>query len=191
VGDTTTPEPAAREFLHRIGRIIRAHGLSGDVLLQLFRSRPVETAQLKFHRENPVRQLELEHDDGRASVHDVVGVRWVSPSNIVMALGGVNTREDAERCIGAFVDIDPQDAPVGIADEVDRVFGARVVDVETERELGEIEDIRDNGAHAVLVVGPDEILSPWVDEFIDSVQEGADPVVRVRPIPGLLEANER
>lgn len=190
MGEHETPEPEAREFLYRIGRIIRAHGLSGDVLVQLFRPRTVTVEQFKFRREKAPRAIELCFEDGRDAVHEVLGVRWINPSTFAAKLSGLGSRQEAERCIGAFFDVQPHDAPLGVCDEVDRVFGARVVDAESGRELGTVDDIRDNGAQAVLVVGANEILIPWVETFIEEVQEGPDPVVRVRPIPGLLEANE-
>lgn len=178
------------EFPHRIGRVIRAHGLRGDVLVQLFRPRPIEAEQLEYVKEKPTRPVELVFEDGREIVYQIRGVRFVNPASFVASLSGVDSREAAEALTGAFVDMDPRNPP-SVADEVDEIFGAKVVDVESGNELGTVDDIRDNGAQAVLVVGEDEILIPWVEVFIDAVDEGPEPVVRVRPIPGLLEANER
>lgn len=186
----SSAEPEARDFHHRIGRIIRAHGLGGDVLVQMFRPRNVDPAQFKFRREAKPRSIELCYEDGRAHVHEVLGVRWTNPSTFAAQLSGITSRDDAERSVGAFFDVRPHDAPKGVCDEIDRIFGARVIDAESERDLGTVDDIRDNGAQAVLVVGPDEILIPWVEPFIEDVKEGRDPVVRVRPIPGLLDANQ-
>lgn len=178
-------------FPHRIGRVIRAHGLAGDVIVQLFRPRPIEAAQLRYAKERPPRPVELVFEDGREVIYEVVGLRHTSPAAFVAHLAGVDDRDGADRLVGAFVDVDPLDGP-SVLDEVDRVFGATVIDVETDRTLGTVDDIRDNGAQALLVVGEDELLIPWVDAFVEDVEEGPDGiVVRIRPIPGLLEANER
>ena len=181
--------PGETSFPHRVGRVIRAHGLSGDVLIQLFRPRPIEADQLKYRKEQPVRTVELCFDDGREITMRLVGVRYASPASLVANLEGVDTRESAEKLIGTFVDVDPREGP-SFLDEADRVFGALVVDAESGASVGTVEDIRDNGAQAVLVVGHDEVLIPWVDAFVEAVEErDGEPVVLIRPIPGLLEAN--
>ena len=112
------------EYPHRLGRVIRAHGLQGDLLVQLFRTRRITPTQLRFRREVPPVSVELvtEHDDRH--VLDVVGVRWTDPSTFVVKLAGVDSREAADRLESAFFDVDPLAAPNTIADEVDRVFGA-------------------------------------------------------------------
>lgn len=178
-----------REYPHRLGRIIRAHGLRGDVLVQLFRARPIEEHWLRFQKDPEPRPVELVHPDDFSEVRRVLGVRWTSPSSFVAHLEGVDTREEAERRIKAMFDVDPLHAPAHMLDEVDEVFGAEVVDVESGDSLGTIDDIRDNGAQALLVIGPDELLIPWVDAFVVGVEPGPPPKVSVRPIPGLLDVN--
>lgn len=179
------------EYPHRLGRVIRAHGLQGDLLVQVFRTRRITPTQLRFRREVPPVSVELvtEHDDRH--VLDVVGVRWTDPSTFVVKLAGVDSREAADRLESAFFDVDPLAAPKTIADDVDRVFGALVEDAASGEALGRVEDIQDNGAQAVLVVGEgaDEILIPFVDVFIAEVVSGPEPRVRVNLIPGLVEAN--
>ena len=70
-------------FPHRIGRIIRAHGLQGRVLVQLFRPRPIEPEDLEYHRESPPTFVEVCFDDGREVVHTLLGVRFANPSGFV------------------------------------------------------------------------------------------------------------
>ena len=179
------------DFPHRLGRIIRAHGLHGDLLVQVFRTRRITTEQLRYHRQRPAVPVELVLIDDTRRLHPVEGVRWVDPATFVAKLGGIDTREAAERLEGAFFDVDPQAAPPGVVDEVDVVFGALVEDAETGQPLGRVGDIQDNGAQPVLVVeeGDQEILIPFVDAFIEEVIPGPEPKVRVRLIPGLVEAN--
>jgi 16S rRNA processing protein RimM len=180
------------EFPHRLGRVVRAHGLQGDLVVQVFRTRRVTPDQLRFRREVPPVPVELVCQDDTRHVLPVVGVRWTDPATFVVKLAGVDTREAADRLEDAFFDVNPTAAPKTVADDVDRVFGALVEDAESGQVLGEVGDIQDNGAQAVLVVEApegDEILIPFVDVFIAEVVPGAQPRVRVHLIPGLIEAN--
>ena len=138
----------------------------------------------------------LERDDwpeGRQT--RLMRIRWLDPTRAVVHLKGIDDRDTAEAVMGAFVDLDPERLPMGLTDEVDAVFGATAVIDETGDPLGEITNIRDNGAQAILQIGDEPgILVPWVDAFIAGVDEPEEPAapkrVRIRPIPGLLEANE-
>ena len=179
-------------FVYRIGRLQRAHALRGELTVQRFRALNLEPRDLKGRPLRPPELILLERDDWREpKLVRLVRIRWVDPSRAVIQLEGIDDRTAAEALQGAFVDLDPARLPDGLTDEVDGVFGALAVHAETGDSLGEVTDIRDNGAQAILQIGDEpSILIPWVEAFIDGVEQGDPKRVRIRPIPGLLEANE-
>lgn len=179
-------------YVHRIGRIIRAHALRGDVVVQRFRSLRLEARDLKGRAITRNAQVWLEREDGsEGRMLRIKRIRWLDPSRAVVHFEGVDDRNDAEALQGVFVDIDPIDPPDGLSDDIDRVFGASAINSETGEAIGTVEDIRDNGAQPILQIGEEPgVLIPWVDAFIEGVEDGPPRRVLIRPIPGLLEAND-
>jgi len=173
---------------HRIGRLLRAHGLNGDLVLQLFRTRHVERVDCRWRQADPPQPVELELFDTRAEIHGLRAAKFVDGATVIVRFVDVDDRTAADRLASSFVDVDPQRAPDLVTDAADRVFGALVcVDGEP---LGRVEDLRDNGAQPLLLVGEDAVMIPFVDAFVESVERALDDtVVHVRPIPGLLDAN--
>jgi ribosomal 30S subunit maturation factor RimM len=183
---------AVRRYDHRIGRIIRAHGLDGSVVLQLFRPRRVEDARLRWRRVDVPQPVELELGHASTELHGVAAAKFVDGSTALVRLADVRDRDAAERLVPSFFDVDPADPPQLVTDDVDRLFGAEVFVDDEETPLGRVEDIRDNGAQALLLVGEEEIMIPVIDAFVRSVEQcGEGTKVHVRSIPGLLEANRR
>lgn len=182
----------AFHFDHRIGRVLRPHGLAGDLVLQLFRSRKLTADHLKSRACDPPAPVELELSDERTEIHGVTRVRFAQPTTAIVHLADVDTREAAEYLLHAFVDIDPRRPPAYLTDDVDRLFGASVVDADTGEPLGEVTRFLDTAAHPLLVLSDDETkLVPFVDAFVIRVDHEAEPpVVYVRLPDGLLQVND-
>lgn len=184
------PGPAGthHHYDHRIGRLLRAHGLEGDLVLQLFRARRVDPSWTRWRRVRDPEPVELELFDTRTENHGLVAAKFVDGATAIVRFDGVDDRNAAERLVSAFVDIDPRRAPDLVADEADRLFGAQVhVDGEP---FGRVDDLRDNGAQPLLLVGEEQVMIPLVDAFVQGVEQTPDgSIVHVRSIPGLLEAN--
>jgi ribosomal 30S subunit maturation factor RimM len=181
---------APRSFDHRIGRIIRPHGLEGALVLKLFRARRVRTEQLRWRAADAPEPVELELPDGTTHTRGLTAVKFVDGATALLRFDGVLDRNDAEGLVSAFLDIEPAVPPEALADDADRLFGAEVFVDDAPLPLGRVEDIRDNGAQPLLLVGEDQIMIPVVDAFITAVEPGeAGTRVYVRSIPGLLEAN--
>ncbi len=177
-------------FIHRVGRVLRAHGLSGEILIQLFRPRRLEARQTRWQSAAHPQFVELDSDVGEVRTEELRAAKFLDGSRVVARFGGISDRAQAERIEGWSVDVDPRRRPVLITDEYDELFGAAVYVDDAEEPLAEIVAIRDTGAHPLLVVGEEETLIPAVDAFITGVDRGPDGVkVHVRSIPGLLEAN--
>jgi 16S rRNA processing protein RimM len=159
-------------FSYRIGRILRAHGLAGDVVVQLFRPRALPERRQKAQ--------------GRAEVGDVEraieAVQGIGPDRAIVRFAGIGDRDAAEAIEGAYLDVDPRSLPDSLTDEIDQLFGLEAIAKDGTR-IGEIVDIRDNGAQALLVVGEDVLIpAPFVVEVRD------DRVVIDAP-EGLLDLN--
>ncbi len=158
-----------------IGRILRAHGLHGAVTVQLFRPRDLTGHRPEKHRE----KLALGEVE-----HTIRSVEPVGPDRARVRFEGVEDRDAADRLEGVYVYVDPAVPPRALTDDLDRLFGADVVD-RSGAPIGEIVDIRDNGAQPLLVVGEEEILIPA--PFLVEVRAGARTTAVVDPPEGLLE----
>jgi 16S rRNA processing protein RimM len=137
-------------YPYRIGRILRAHGLAGDLTVQLFRPRALRPKRMR-----PKRAQKVEIGEREYVLHAVQGT---AADRAIVHLLGVEDRTAAERLEGEYLDVDPKDLPSLLTDEIDRLFGLTAVDPKGAV-IGEIVDIRDNGAQALLIIG-EEILVP-------------------------------
>jgi 16S rRNA processing protein RimM len=158
-----------------VGRVLRAHGLGGELRLLLFFPEPKILA---------VRSIYL---DGE--LFEIEALRFVDASTALLKLRGVDGRDQAEALIGKALSVDPAEFPPG--EEPPPLWvGAEVV-LESGEPVGRVDSVMHNGAQAVLVIGEgdDEKLIPAVPEFVIGVErdEHGRRTLRVRPIPGLLE----
>lgn len=173
-------------FAYRVGRVQRPHGLEGDLQIQLFRPR-----RDRSHRRRTIEPIAvaLTTNEGDERVLDLVGVRFVDPTRVVLRFDGVD-RNEAETLGGRFLDLDVDRMPAALTDDVDQTFGIRVV-TEDGADVGEVADVRDNGAQPLLVLETkdgDEQLIPYVDAFVRGIEgEGDERRLVVTPIPGLLD----
>lgn len=167
-------------------------------MVQMFRRRGLaDTLGLGQVRLKAPLASELEYPDERLERVWVSHARWLDPVRVVLWLEGVRDRTQAEARQGCYVDVDPTRLVDELTDAIDACFGARVIDADTGAMLGEIAAIRDNGAQPLFEmrrVGPgaaDPVLIPAVPELVPELHTGGeDRWVRVRVLPGLLEAND-
>ena len=173
---------------YRLGRLLRAHGLKGDLVLQLYRPRRVPPGGPHRHPGQPVW---LHLDDRDPVEASLTVVRPVDAIRRVIHLKGVDGREPAEALYGAELMADPTSLPKLLVDEADHLVGALAYLGEGGAELGPVLEIRDNGAQALLVIGDGEILIPLVPAFVGPLEDGPNGRrVKLTPIPGLLEAKQ-
>lgn len=176
-------EAPASPFIHRIGQLTRARGLDGEIQIRLFRARPEEVAGKRRRPKTP-QPVELEWPDGRTQPAQIQSVKFVDPTRVLVRFDAVDDREGAEALEGAFLDVDPRRAPEGLCDALDRLFGAEVVDADAGEVLGRVDELRDTGAHPLLVLGA--LMIPFVDAFVVEASPGR---VVVRLPDGLREIN--
>jgi len=167
-----------------VGRIARAHGNRGQVIVNLATDFP----EARFV-EGRVLQVE---QDGRVEERRIASVRF-HQGRPVIALEGVETMTDAERLNGAELKVPASevgDLPEGTFYHHDLV-GCEVRDT-SDRQVGVVTGVEGPMERSLLAVkGTNgEVLVPLVAEFCVRI----DPVARVivvNPPQGLIELNER
>ena len=176
-----TNSPTTRDTL-LIGRVARAHGNRGEVIVNLETDFPGE----RFAAGQEVlvgAALERRR---------IVSARF-HQGRPVIALEGVETMNDAEALAGAELKIPASDAaalPAGTFYRHDLV-GCEVRDTEGRR-IGKVTGVEGTLDHSLLAVktSRSDALIPLVAEICVSIDIAARVIV-VRPPDGLIELNER
>lgn len=145
-------------------------------------------------------------EDGNALIMDVdgiyvpffaTGVRPKGTNSYLVKLDGIDSEEEARQFVNKeiyavkknvadYLDLDEDE----IADE-DELIGYMIIDEETGKEIGEIEDIDDSTQNLLFVVKSEDgevIFIPAVDEFIMEIDEDRKVIIMNLPA-GLLDLN--
>ena len=178
----------------RVGKIAKAHGIRGEVKVYPYSRDPEALAAYGVVYLGPVVDddaLALDEVPSSFQRFEVVRCRTQGKFAIV-ALAGMDNRNEAEACAGLELWVDEALLPPAGEDEFywHEVVGMRAVTGEG-RDLGLVRRLFETGAHDVLVIGDErrEYLVPARQEFIERI-DLHEKVLVVRPLPGLLEANE-
>lgn len=164
----------ARDLLV-VGRVLRAHGIRGNVVVVALTDQP---------RFQPGNRVVL--DDGTPLV---IATSTPYKGKLLVSFGGVSDRTAAEAlrhrsiCITREDVGDPPEGAVWAAD----LEGLPVLTPEGTA-IGTVVMVEPNPAHDLLVVRDEsdrEFHVPMVREFVDPVVPGMAHVT-IRPIPGLL-----
>jgi 16S rRNA processing protein RimM len=163
------------DFL-QIGYIARAHGLTGEVGVKTFdpASTALEAADV----------LRLRLKDGAEVDFKVDSIRGADKETLI-GFEGIETRTEAEKLAGAVVSISRDALPAPKPGEFFQgdLVGLSAVD-ETGAVLGIVEEIWNTGPVPNLVIrgeGQPELVLPFVDEFVPSVDLAARKIVVKRP----------
>lgn len=161
-----------------IGRIIRAHGLRGEVSAVVLTDFPerFETTEWVYLG-----------DEFEATPYRLESYRW-HKQNVLLTLTGVTDRTQAEGLRGQYVQVPIEEAvplPEGAYYHY-QLVGLQVKDTAGEA-LGTIKDIMETGANDVYVVdnGGQELLLPAIPDVIKSI-DIANGVMIVQVIDGLI-----
>ncbi len=150
-----------------VGRIVKPHGLRGEVVVELFTNRDERLAPGAI-LSAPGGALVVQ----RAQAHQH---RWI------VKFAGVTKREDADELRDVVLSAEPLDDP-------DAMWVHEMIDAEvlesSGASVGTVTGILANPAGDILEVGP-TILIP-----LRFVVEHGPGFIRVDPPPGLLEVNE-
>ena len=158
-----------------IGRIVRPHGIKGQVLVSLETDDPQRFARL-----------------ARGYLGDTalpVGVQAFQPhkGGVILTLVGVSTRNQAELLRGQWVKIPANEAITLAEDEffVYQIVGLTVV-TPTGTVIGQVQDVLFTGANDVYVVQTPagELLIPAIADVVHNVDLDTGQIVVTVP-PGL------
>lgn len=176
--------PAEPDDLLLVGRVMRAHGVVGELRVFPITDEPERLGALP--------QVFVGRDQAQAKPFAVAQGRLHQTKQgtlVVLKLAGVATREAADALRHFDIFAREGDLPP-LADEevyLHDLIGLRV-ETDTGDPVGTLTDILDLPGHDVYVVDRDgaEVLIPAVPDFITEIDLDAERVV-VRPIEGLLD----
>ncbi len=172
---------ATRPELALVGRIGRAHGLRGELVVQPETDRPERFVKLRSVYVGPT--------EARATTVQIESAR-VATAGVLVKLAGIGSRTEAETLRGQQMFIPATDL-LPLPDDriyIHDLIGLRVED-EAGTLLGEVTDVMLLPANDVYVVrspSRGEVLVPAVESIVRSVDPVAGRVV-VRPLPGLFD----
>jgi len=156
---------------HRIGTIVKAHGLKGEVLIDLEVDLPELLSEHKlFYINNYRGDLEPKRVE-KSYLADKKG----RPSFFVK-FESVDDRVQAERLVRSDIHVssDLYEKLMIPADDLpgDELIGCIVID-ENEKSCGEVVDVIENPAHPILHVASEggSFMIPFVDEYVLSVDD--------------------
>ena len=169
----------------RIGQIINAHGIKGD--LKVFS----HSEYIEYYSK-ALKQCFIAENNDSFERHDVEKLRPISNGQAyILKLTNVVDRNHALSLAKKNIYVlDTDLAPIG-EDEyyVHRLIGLSVVD-EHGNEYGVIDGYFENGAHGILEMRTsiDTVLLPYTDEVIIDVNVDQNKII-INPIPGMMELN--
>ncbi len=177
MGDSGVGERA----LVTIGRVLRAHGLRGDVRVRSLSDVPGRFATLT--------QVTVEGPDGARRPLAVRAARPIG-SDYLVSFEGIETPEAAAPLVGSLLQIaEDQSAPLPDGQYYEHDLVGMAVRTEEGMPLGTLADILPTGANAVFVVrradGREQLI-PATREAVCAV-DVAGRLMTIRRMPGLLE----
>ena len=162
------------------GKICTSHGVKGLVKVEHFCDSPKVLSSAK--------KIYLKERDGSFTERKVNSAS-VAGQFVLMAVEGINSREEAIAYRGKIIYLHRDDIPMTkgamlIAD----MIGLAVYHAESGESLGEISDISDVAGRRIYTVKYEgkEVLLPDVPEFIKEISE--ERGMAVLPIPGLFDS---
>lgn len=160
-----------------IGKIARAHGLNGEVLVVPF-SRDLSP----FHQLN-----HFYFSEERERRVEVLSVRNIN-NGFLLQFQGIVDRDTAERLVGKILEVERSDLP-SLPEGTFFTYEFIGLQVKTDKgeDVGEILDILKLPAHDVYLVkkGEKEILIPAIDSVVKSVDLENRKMV-ISPMAGLM-----
>jgi len=161
-----------------VGRVLRPHGLRGEMRVQPETDFPERLGTLG--------QAVLVTDERSEPVR-VEAVRRVGEA-VLVKVAGIDTPEAAEVWRGAALAV-PRELAAPLPEGRHYVFEVLGLTVETEegQRLGAVEEIiRTPGNDVYVVRGKREILIPAISSVVLRIDPAQGRIV-IRPMPGLLE----
>jgi len=155
--------PGARPIWARVGRIVKARGLKGEIKVV-----PDAGPAQEVSKRN---RYYIQEGNGKLSSREVVRI-WRQKKALVVSLEGVESREQAESLVGCALYLPKRELPSlpeGTYYHTD-LIGTWVWD-EQDRYLGVLDSILETGANDVWIVlkGSKELLLPATKRAVKEV----------------------
>lgn len=165
-----------------VGRVVRPHGIRGDLKTVPYTDEPEQFKQFK--------SVFVEKSGENGKWFEIEKVRF-QQKGIILKLSGVDDRNDAETFRGSVLRVRASVLPEPVLSENSllRIVGFSVISSSGEN-IGRVEDVLQTSAQNVLVVncGGKEILIPAVDAFLTEINLMEGMIV-IDPIDGLLDGD--
>jgi 16S rRNA processing protein RimM len=166
--------------LYAIGRLVKAFGIRGEVVVDRLGLAPARFQKL--------RHVLVGRDDRSVEKRDVEYVRS-GEKGTRMKFDGIDTRNDAEQMVGRylFVETGERVQPANGVFFVDQIVGLQVMD-ETGNLIGIVKEVLKMPAQDIYVIatGTGEIMVPAVKEFVRAINLEAG-MITVHLIDGMEE----
>jgi len=184
IRDSDRRNPALGDDLVMIGKIVKPHGIRGEVKVYSFSEQPENFKHYK--------KVVLQETAGSGPEIYTVAKSREQGKLAILKLEGVSTREAAEALKGSTVWIEKAYFPkLGPDEYYWHQLKGLVVLTESGRDLGKVSKLFSTPAHDIMVVtgGGREYLIPATKEIINKIDDRSGRVI-ITPPPGLLDANK-
>ena len=163
-----------------IGRVIKPHGVRGDVLVEAFTAVPERFIQLKT--------VYMSKKEGQTPILiDVVSAHLKGP-RVLLKFAGYSSRDDADALRGQLLQV-PFEETIPLDEGEFFIFELPGMTVKTDEGelLGTVSDVIQTGANDVFVVNGErgEVLIPDTEEVVLKIDRETREIT-VHIIPGLL-----
>jgi 16S rRNA processing protein RimM len=163
-----------------VGRVVRPHGVRGEVVVVVLTDVPERFA--------PGTTLLMAREEGGPAEPVVVEARHQHKSGVVVRFAGAGDRDQAEELRGRWLEIERSQvppAPPGTYYHYE-LLGCRCFD--GGRELGVVVDLAEDGGGLLLIVADGErrVPVPFVASFLREIDVAAGRIDLELP-PGLIE----
>lgn len=165
-----------KDFLE-IGKIVGTHGVRGMIRIQPWSDNGDFLTKFKnFYLENGKTKIEMDKITPHGNV-------------VISAIKGVNTIEDAEKLRNQILYIKRSDVKLPKGRYfVSEIIGSKVIDAETDEQIGILTDVSQTGANDVWHIkkGEKEYLVPAIPDVVIDVDINND-VVKIKPLKGIFD----
>lgn len=164
-----------------IGRVLKPHGVRGDVLVEAFTEVP--------ERFNSLDTVYLSKKGRKAPQPFTITSARLHSNRLIVKFAGYNHRDQADELRGQLIQIPPEES-IPLEEGEFFLFELHGMTVKTEdgEILGEVTEVIQTGANEVFVVNGEngEILIPDTEEVVLNIGRETREIT-VHIIPGLLE----
>ena len=163
-----------------VGRIVRAHGIRGEVVVDVRTDEPARRFEAGEILRAGARSLTIRSARAHAD-------------RLLVAFAEIGNRDDAEALRGTVLesDIDPDQLPDDSAEFYDRHLVGLVVRDASGEDCGTVTNVLHLPSQDTLVIDVDgrEVLVPFVNALVPQV-DLAGGYVRLADVPGLLHPED-